>query len=44
MCQNNPENSSTTKVSEHTGPNLDFLCVQQSGTTPFCENYAKTLF
>ena len=44
LCQNNPENSSTTKVSEHTGPNLDFLCVQQLGTTSFCENYAKTLF
>ena len=22
-------------------PDLDFLCIQQSNTAPFCENYAK---
>ena len=26
------------------GPNLDLLCVQQSGAAPFCENYAKLYF
>ena len=26
------------------GPNLDLLCVQQLGTAPFCENYAKFYF
>ena len=26
------------------GPNLDFLCVQQSGASPFRENYAKLYF
>ena len=26
------------------GPNLDLLCVQQLGTAPFCENYAKLYF
>ena len=25
------------------GPNLDLLCVQQSGAAPFCENYAKLI-
>ena len=26
------------------GPNLDLLCVQQSGAAPFCENYAELHF
>ena len=26
------------------GPNLDLLCVQQLGASPFCENYAKLYF
>ena len=26
------------------GPNLDLLCVQQSGATPFYENYVKIYF
>ena len=28
----------------HPGPNLDFLCIWQSDTAPFCENYAKLYF
>ena len=27
-----------------TGPNLDFLCVQQSDAAPFTENYTKLYF
>ena len=27
-----------------TGPNLDLLCIWQSDTAPFCENYAKLYF
>ena len=26
------------------GPNLDLLCIWQSDTAPFCENYAKLYF
>ena len=26
------------------GPNLDHLCIQQSGTAPFCEYYAELYF
>ena len=26
------------------GPNLDLLCVWQSDTAPFCENYTKFYF
>ena len=40
----NHENSSATKVGEHTGSSLDFPCVQQLDVAPFCENYAKFYF
>ena len=26
------------------GPDLDLLCVRQSDTAPFCENYEKLYF
>ena len=33
-----------TMLDAPSGPNLDLLCVQQSGAAPFCENYAKLYF
>ena len=30
-----------TFILDYLGPNLDLLCIQQSDTAPFCENYAK---
>ena len=33
-----------TEAKVFLGPNLDLLCVQQLGTAPFCENYAKFYF
>ena len=33
-----------TMLDAPSGPNLDFSCVQQWGTAPFCENYAKLYF
>ena len=43
-CKKNHENSSATKVGEHTGSSLDLPCVQQLDVAPFCENYAKFYF
>ena len=33
-----------TMLDAPSGPNLDLLCVQQSGAAPFCEYYAKFYF
>ena len=33
-----------TMLDAPSGPKLDLLCVQQSGTAPYCENYAKFCF
>ena len=33
-----------TMLDAPSGPNVDLLCVQQSGAAPFWENYAKLYF
>ena len=33
-----------TMLDAPSGPNLDLLCVQQTGAALFCENYAKLYF
>ena len=33
-----------TMLDAPSDPNLDIFCVQQSGSAPFCENYAKLYF
>ena len=33
-----------TMLDAPSGPNLELLCVQQSGAASFCENYAKLNF
>ena len=33
-----------TMLDGPSGPNLDLLCIQQSGAASFCENYAKLYF
>ena len=33
-----------TMLDGPSGPNLDLICVQQSGAVSFCENYVKLYF
>ena len=39
MCIQNP-----VKHLRWSRPNLDLICIQQSDSGPFCENYAKLYF